>query len=196
MRPEFKKSIEEARKIVGRISDLAHGSVHIESVVRTALRISKEYPEVDSDLLAVAAWWHDAGRLYSKDHEKLGAEMAEKNLIDLGIEEETCKKVYNAIVFHKWFARPQTIEGEIVRDADKLDFISIPRWELCQKDKNLKVPQSIIDLLPKLRNEILHLDISREIFDERIIEFKKYIQNITDPDFLEIKKQVLDYFSA
>src|SRR5208283_1240233 len=33
-----------------------------------------------------------------------------------------------SIAFHKWSAMPRTLEGIIIRDADKLDFLSHERW--------------------------------------------------------------------
>ena len=89
--------------------------------------------------------------------------------------------------------QPQTIEGEIIRDADKLDFISIARWKSCLENNNLKALQELSNLLPKLRNEILHLDISKKIYDKKIIIFIKFIENINTPNFLKNKNQILNY---
>lgn len=194
MKQEFIKSIEEAKKLASLINDSSHNLIHVKSVVKSAIEISKKYSEVDSDLIQVGAWWHDVGRLYlDQGHEKLSAEMASNFLQNLDIDLKICKTVYNVIIFHKWIMQPQTIEGEIVRDADKLDYISILRWKSCLKDNNIQALQDITDLLPKLRNEILHLEISKKIYDEKIIKFKKFIKNINKINFLKIKNQILAY---
>jgi putative nucleotidyltransferase with HDIG domain len=192
MRQEFEKSIEEAKKFISKIEDSVHNFTHIKSVVKFAIKIAKKYDNVDTDLIEVAAWWHDVGRLYSEIHEKLSAEMAYKSLQELKVEEPVCKKVYYAIVFHKWSMQPKTIEGEIIRDADKLDFISIPRWKSCL-DNNIEALQDLSNLLPRLRNEFLHLKISKKIYDNQIIKFKEFIQDIDKPNFFEVKDQILAY---
>ena len=191
MRQEFEKSIEEAKKFISEIEDTAHNFTHIKSVVEFAIKIAEEYAEVDTDLIEVAAWWHDVGRLYHEIHEKLSAEMAYESLKNLNVEIKICQKVYDAIVFHKWSMQPQTIEGEIIRDADKLDFISIPRWKSCLENNNLEALQDLSDLLYRLRNEFLHLEISKNLYDIQIIKFREFIKKINEPNFFEIKNQIL-----
>jgi putative nucleotidyltransferase with HDIG domain len=176
MRQEFKKSIKEAKEIISKIKDSAHNYSHFKSVIKFAIKITKEYKDVDVDLIKVASWWHDVGRLYSKNHEKLSAEMAYKSLKKLNVETVICQKVYDAIIFHKWSMQPQTIEGKIIRDADKLDFISVIRWESCLNNNNIEALQDLSKLLPKLKNELLYLNISKKIYDKQIIKFKKFIK--------------------
>jgi len=191
MKREFERSIREAKELISRINDSAHSFAHAQSVVELALEIADGYPEVDRELIEVAAWWHDAGRLYAEEHEKLSAEMSEKSLEKLGIEKEICRKVYDAIAFHKWSMHPQTLEGEIIRDADKLDFISVERWKKCLALKNLTVLEEISHLLPQLRDELLHLEISKGIYDRMIQQFKGFIVRNEDLDFLRIKAESL-----
>ena len=184
MRQEFEKSIKEAKKNIFEIKDTAHNLIHIKSVVDFAIKIAKKYDEVDNDLIELATWWHDVGRRYGDEgHEKRSAEMAFKSLNDLKVYIKICQKVYEAIVFHKWSMQPQTIEGEIIRDADKLDFISISRWKSCLESNNFNAIQDISNLLPKLRNELLHLDISKKIYDVQIIKFREFIKNIDESKY-------------
>jgi putative nucleotidyltransferase with HDIG domain len=175
MRKEFRNSIKEAKKLMRKIKDPAHNLNHSKSVVRTTLKIARHY-NVDKDLIELSAWWHDVGRIKSEKHEKLSAQMSSNYLKKLGVEKETCKKVYDSIIFHKWSMKPKTMEGKIIRDADKLDFISIKRWKLCIKNNEIETLKEIYLLLPKLRNEILELDISRKIFDGRIKKFNKFLR--------------------
>ncbi len=119
--------------------------------------------------------------------------MAFNYLKNLKVEDIICEKVFNAIVFHQWSMQPQTIEGEIIRDSDKLDFISVTRWESCLKNNNLKSLQDLSNLLPRLRNEFLHLEISRYIYDDQIIKFKEFVEKNNNPLFFEIKNQILAY---
>ena len=82
-------------------------------------------------------------------------------------------KCYKAIENHKWNMKPETTEGLIVKDADKLAWIGIGRWESCiQNNQRL---DTIVELLPKLRNEILYFDESKRIYDEDIIKLIKLL---------------------
>lgn len=76
------------------------------------------------------------------------------------------EKCYLAIVNHSWKKIPETLEGVIVRDADKIDFVGIERWKNCM-EKNCPF-QKILELLPTVRNQILQLQVSKEIFDREI----------------------------
>jgi putative nucleotidyltransferase with HDIG domain len=177
MRKEFEKAVKEGKKLNSLLGDSAHSFEHSESVVKSALKIAEEYPEVDSDLIEVAGWWHDVGRLHdNENHERVSAEMLKNFLKELKVEEEVCEKAYNAVVFHRWSMKPETIEGEIIRDADKLDFISIKRWKHLLNDNNMKVLNDISRHLPVLREKLLHLDASKRIYDQKISAFKDFIK--------------------
>ncbi|MFT4303672.1 MAG: HD domain-containing protein [Candidatus Woesearchaeota archaeon] len=194
MREEFVKAIEQAKTYIHKIEDVSHNIVHVKSVVDYAIIIAESYPEVDLNLIEVAAWWHDVGRVSgNQGHEQRSAEIARDFLKQLGVELEICNQVYDAIVFHKWSMKPVTLEGEIIRDADKLDFISISRWKACL-DANILGPLKELSLLlPRLRNELLHLDISKKVYDSKIIEFKNFIKTVETINFSDIKKQILSY---
>lgn len=69
--------VGEAKQLVSRLDDPAHGLVHVKSVVSNALRLCDALPAADRNVVVVAAWWHDVGRRYGdKGHSKKSAEMA------------------------------------------------------------------------------------------------------------------------
>ncbi len=166
---------------------------HVTSVVDFALRITKAFPEVDPDLITVAVWWHDVGRFYHEDHERISAEMAYNSLRILNVEIDLCQQAFDAIVFHKWSMHPQTLEGEIIRDADKLDFFSPSRWKFWVADNELNVLEDLTDLLPTFRNDCLHLEISKTLFDQVLINLTDYIQSVSTPGFSKIKNKLVTY---
>jgi len=84
MDTKLKQAIVEAKHYVYQIHDCCHNSVHVEAVVSFAERIAKNHPGVRKDVVEVAAWWHDVGRLYSEDHEEISASMAQKALRKIG----------------------------------------------------------------------------------------------------------------
>ena len=68
---------------------------------------------------------------------------------------------------------PETNEGLIIRDADKLDFVGVSRWKNCL-DNNQSM-EKIIELLPNLREKILYFEESRQIYDKEIIKLIDYL---------------------
>ncbi len=170
----LKKSIRDAQKWMQLMNDPAHDIEHVKSVKKTALQISKEIGYKNLLLIEVICWWHDVGRLFSPVHEELSAQIAKYNLLGYGCDEKTVLIVYEGIRFHKWKMKPKTLEGNILRDADKLDFISINRWKKCIEQNQLEHIKPIIVLLPKLRN-ILKLDTSKKLYDIRIKKFNSFL---------------------
>lgn len=192
MREKLAHSNQEAKELTDRITDAAHGNIHVESVIRTAQRISDFYHDTDPLIVRTAARWHDVGRLYDPDHERLSAELAAESLARQRAPKEEIRKVYDAIVNHHYSDAPQTLEGEIVRDADKLDFVSATRWKLRLRDKKYEALAHIGSLLPHLRDDFLHLEISRQIFDQLVVPFTDFIESVDDPRFADTRQKVLD----
>ncbi|HPA25747.1 MAG TPA: HD domain-containing protein [bacterium] len=176
----IKKSITEAKKIMRQIDDPAHDYEHARSVFLDALKILKRSElKVDMNIIALSAWWHDVGRLYKNvGHEKISAKMAYDNLVELSFDKKNCLLVYNAIVNHKWSMKPKTIEGKIIYDADKLNFISIQRWKKCLKNKEYKNLKEMYFLIPRLETEFLFLKSSKEIYKKRIKKFIFFINKM------------------
>lgn len=190
------KSIKIAKDFLLLSDDPAHGMIHTKSVVNTASKICDEIKYKDKKLIETACWWHDVGRLFSPIHEDLSGQIARANLLGLGVAPDKADIAYQAIRFHKWKMIPKTLEGDILRDADKLDFISIERWKECFKEKRLEHIIPIVGLLPKLR-EILKLETSKEIYDGKILNFLKELKKIktNDKKIKKIIQDVLDYFN-
>lgn len=174
----LKKSINDAKKWLLLSNDPAHDIQHVLSVKNTALKISKEIKYNDTLLIETICWWHDVGRLFSPIHEELSAQIAKYNLLGYECDKKTVNKIYEGIRFHKWKMKPKTLEGNILRDADKLDFISIQRWKVCIKQNELEHITPIMELLPKLKG-ILKLEASKKLYDIRIKQFFKYTKSET-----------------
>lgn len=110
-------------------SDPAHDLEHIKRVVFSAMKIC-EQEEADQEIVEAAAWLHDCVVL-PKDHPErhkastLAAEKAEKLLVKTGFPKHKVASVKHAIEAHSFSAgiQPETVEAEIVQDADRLDAI-------------------------------------------------------------------------
>lgn len=189
---KYQKLIDEAKDFLKESKDPAHGIIHAKSVANHASAIAQSFPEVDKDLIELCAYWHDDARILNPVHEQASGGMLFEALKNFGESEEICKKAYNAIAFHKWNMFPITIEGEIIRDADKLDFISVERWEAAIENNSLKHIEDMTVLLPKLRDEILHLNESKIIYDRLINPFFEFIKSQDNIDFNALKSTILN----
>lgn len=172
----YKKSLAEAKKLM-RLIDDPHGKSHTKAVAKNSIIIGKKLNYQDLKLLKLAAYWHDTKKPSGEKAEQLSAQAAKENLLSLGENEETSQKIYDAIILHKWNMMPKTLEGKIIRDADKLDFISIKRYKKA-KQKNDKYIKLITPLLPKLR-DLFSYEITKKLYDKRVKKFNKIINKKT-----------------
>lgn len=100
-----------------------HGPDHALRVYRTAMEIADSEPEADRLIVGLSALLHDADdhKLFdSRDNEN-----ARRFLAAQGVDEETVRRVC-AVINGVSFSRnrdkkPDTLEGQIVQDADRLD---------------------------------------------------------------------------
>lgn len=186
----FSESANDAIALLETVDNPTYNVLHARGVVDLALNICSFY-DADAEIVEIACWWHDVGRIDGvKNHELLSASLAYENLLFHGFSRHTASKVYDAIRFHRAASNPKTIEAKIVRDADKLDLISVERWQQCLAFKSKGLIPSLgdrkhaIKMIPKLRGEILYLEKSRMVFDQMIGNFLDFMSNSND---LEIK---------
>lgn len=183
MKPIYSQSITEAKNRIRRMERADFTFEHSRRVAGYAREIAAHFPEVNAELIEAAAWWHDTGRgIDEDDHEQISAEMASASLRRLGGEKELCGKMYNAIVYHKWSMQPETLEGEIVRDADKLDFYSIQRWKYYREEGDYESLHKYARTLPGFREDFLHLEPSKKIFDRILPKLREWTETMDDPE--------------
>jgi hypothetical protein len=186
----FTKTIETARNYLLQCNDPAHDLAHALEVVKTSIKICQDIGYSNPDLIVVAAWWHDVGRLFNPVHEYISAKMARDNLIEIGCNPKDANLVFEAIRLHKWDMEPACLEGNIIRDADKLQFISVRRWNNCINVNEYMHIKPIVPLLPKLRG-LLKLNASKLIYDDMVVVFIDYIRKIKTSD-KELQKIVYE----
>jgi uncharacterized protein len=108
----------------------SHGPDHSERVFHNAMILGR-HMGARLDILAPAALLHDIGRsLESKScgrlcHAEKGAEIARPILEKLGYSSPDIEAICHCIRAHRFrgATRPQSLEAEILFDADKLDSI-------------------------------------------------------------------------
>ena len=99
-----------------------HNLAHVEEVVWRAGYIAGNYalPEIDFLALILAAWFHDAGYLFTSQecHEEKSAEMAAEFLQQEAVPEELISKIQDTIKATKMPQQPATQIEKILCDAD------------------------------------------------------------------------------
>jgi uncharacterized protein len=120
-------TIEEARAW-SPAHDPVHGFDHVLRVVRMAERLADEVG-ADREIVRAAALLHDAAGAHPEsgdarlDHEHESAGVARRVLTDEGWPEARIQAVEHCIRAHRFRGhdRPQTLEAQVLFDADKLD---------------------------------------------------------------------------
>lgn len=120
---------EFIKKELQKESDSAHDLNHIVRVVKNA-KLILESESADSEIVIVAAWLHDCV-IVPKDHPErkkastLAAEKAGEFLSGIEFPSDKIERVKHAVEAHSYSAgiAPQSLEAEIVQDADRLDAI-------------------------------------------------------------------------
>ena len=172
---KYEKLIKLAKQYMRTITDYEHDINHMYDVVNyTKELINIINLDINKEVCIICAYWHDVGRIKQNEgHEILSAEMLKEKMIELGYDNQLINDCYVAIENHKWNMVPKTLEGLIVKDADKLAWIGIGRWKSCLANKqNL---DEIIKLLPRLKHEILYFDESKNIYDRDIVKLVEFL---------------------
>lgn len=167
---KYKDLIDIAKQYMSSINDCEHDINHMYDVVEYVKLILENLDDsIDEEACIIGAYWHDVARINGKEgHEKASAEMLKNEMIKKHYEKDFIDKCVSAIEFHKWNMAPKTIEGLVLQDADKIAWIGTRRWKACL-DNNQRL-DSIMRLLGNLRNEILHFDCSKRLYDQEIIK--------------------------
>ena len=110
------------------MDDSAHDKEHVYRVLYTALDIAQTLQDVDYDILICSCLLHDIGRKEQFEnpaicHAHAGADKARSFLIQNNFSNEFAEHVSQCILTHRYRNDnpPQSIEAQILFDADKVD---------------------------------------------------------------------------
>lgn len=170
---KHKKLIEIAEEYMTKIEDPEHNMDHIKDVldyIKIIIgKLISNNENIDIDVCIIGAYWHDVGRIEKNEgHEELSSKILEHAMKELEYDNDFILKCSEAIKYHGFEMYPRTKEGLIIQDADKIAWFGKRRWTNCLSNK--KRLDSIIEKIPKLRNEILHFECSRRIYDNEIVK--------------------------
>lgn len=109
-------------------ADGAHDLGHLDRVWKSCRLIAAQEPGADADVLAAAAYFHDAVNLPKSSPDRaqastLSADLAVRELAAMGFDAGRLAAVHHAIAAHSFSAgiAPETVEARILQDADRLE---------------------------------------------------------------------------
>jgi len=100
---------------------LYHNLRHTQRVVKSTKELLNSYDLTDeeNESTLLAAWLHDTGYTQGSDnHEKQSCQIAHTFLKNEGYDSELTKIVLRNIMATERFAKPETLQEKIIRDAD------------------------------------------------------------------------------
>ena len=160
-----------------------HDAEHSLRVYRNALRIAEEEPGCDMEIVALAALLHDAD-----DHKLFHTENnanARSFLIAQKVAPEKIERIceaINAVSFSQNRGkRPETLEGKIVQDADRLDAlgaIGIARTFAYGGEHGRSLDESVAHFHEKLLllKDELNTEAARRLAEPRHAFLKQFLE--------------------
>ena len=186
--------IDIAKEYMKTIDDSEHDINHMNDVVEYTKKIMNTLDEeVNIDACLIGAYWHDVGRTkIQKGHEEVSSQMLASEMELQGYEKKFIDICSESIKFHKWDMTPQIKEGWVIKDADKLAWVGTGRWNSCvQNNQRL---DELIRLLPSLRDQILHFECTKKLYDEEIVKIVTLLYTaIYDNDLVSKKEGLSNY---
>lgn len=140
--------------------------LHVKPVIDYSKELAKKYGG-DLETLWLAAILHDIGRLDdSGPHDKIGAQMAYKLLMERGFNQETAEKVRDIIMAHSCNEnKPQTLEQKLLATADAVMHFKAPFylwWERVSKSGIKENSASGLKKIERDYNDKIFFDDERE----------------------------------
>jgi hypothetical protein len=148
--------------------------------------IGSTYPYANSAIIEIGAWWHDVGRLEGPaDHEARSADMLARELERAGADESVVQEFAEAVAFHKWSMRPSSLEGKVIRDADKLDAVAPERWRFwdAAASNGVIVPESELCSVSEIASDLdnlISLKSALQLLRVRRSELRELLPNLKD----------------
>lgn len=111
---------------------LYHNLKHTQRVVKSTEELLEHYnlSETENEQLMLAAWFHDVG--YSQgteNHEEKSCQMARKFFQDENYDADGIATIERLIMATKMGYEPQSLDEEIIRDADASHFGQKSYWQ-------------------------------------------------------------------
>ena len=182
------KLIEEAKEYAGTLFERAGGShdfAHTMRVFENAVRIAEEEPSCDKGLAVLEALLHDVDdhKLFSTGNNANARAFLETRGVSPERIERICRDI-NSVSFSKNRGRrPETPEGRIVQDADRLDAmgaVGIARTFAYGGEKGRPLKDSVLHFHEKLLllRDTMNTGAGRALAEERHAFMQAFLEEL------------------
>ncbi|MFH1608180.1 MAG: HD domain-containing protein [archaeon] len=179
--------LEKIKQIVKEKDTEEDFNYHIVPVVKNSFLLADKL-KVDNEVVEVAAWLHDIGRIVNNttfekenEHHTEGEKEAVKVLSELGYEKEFIEKVAHCVLTHRGRegAKPKTVEAKIVASADAMSHLDTFLDMIVSFSKEIDSFEELINVIERK----IKID-----WDEKMIpEAREIVKNKYDAIMLLIK---------
>lgn len=182
----MKETIDAAKEYIERLfagNVDGHGLDHSMRVYRNAMLLADAYPVADRFIVALSALLHDADdyKLFQTQNNANARSFLESQNVDRETADRICE-VINSVSFSKnREKKPETIEGQIVQDADRLDAIGaigIARTFAFGGKHDRSLESSIDHFHEKLLllRDLLNTDKAKELAEGRHLFMEQFLE--------------------
>ena len=164
-----------------------HDAAHTLRVYRNAMLIAESEPGCDREIVALCALLHDADdhKMFSTENNENARSFLQANDVLPERIERICEAV-NSVSFSRNRGKtPQTIEGKIVQDADRLDAIGaigIARTFAYGGEKGRALEDSVQHFYDKLLllKDLMNTSAGRKLAEERHRFLEMFLEELDE----------------
>ena len=182
----MKDTIDAAKEYIERLfagNADGHGLDHSMRVYKNAMLLAETEPTADRFIVALSALLHDADdyKLFQTENNANARSFLKSANVDPETTDRICE-VINSVSFSKNRGKkPETIEGQIVQDADRLDAIGaigIARTFAFGGKHNRSLESSIDHFHEKLLllKDMLNTEKAKELAESRHIFMEQFLK--------------------
>lgn len=140
---------------------------HVPEAEKWAIKIQKNHPEADIEIIRIAIWLHDIGH-YPKDdidHAVKSERIARDFLTSEGYPHGKMERVLHCVRSHRCSdVLPDTIEGKIVACADSAShFTDTIYFDMTREDKRQK---RMFKVFAKLERDLRDISVFPEVYED------------------------------
>ena len=182
----MKDTIDAAKEYIERLfagNADGHGLDHSMRVYKNAMLLAETEPTADRFIVALSALLHDADdyKLFQTENNANARNFLKSANVDPETTDRICE-VINSVSFSKNRGKkPETIEGQIVQDADRLDAIGaigIARTFAFGGKHNRSLESSIDHFHEKLLllKDMLNTEKAKELAESRHLFMEQFLK--------------------
>ena len=190
--------IDRAKEYIQNLFDNnagGHDAGHSMRVYHNAMLIAEEEPGCNTNIIALAALLHDADdhKLFDTENNANARTFLKENGVSIDDIEKICQAI-NSVSFSKNRGRkPESIEGKIVQDADRLDAIGaigIARTFAYGGEHGRSMESSIQHFHEKLLllKDELNTEAARKMAEERHEYMESFLEEYEKEASFAVKK--------